>query len=785
MIEKVRKIMETNKSILLDSALDLVSFFNIFQDDMGDEIGRLAADLDRCIVKNNGVEIIHTGSGFEQLSLPHIENFMLWNTDADHMIIRTDVEVQQGTDAETVNSTQAENSAETNVNEADIKLTDANMNSVDMSAYEEDVNVESLKSLCGKEGIAERVDTDKTDFMFDNNNNMKVHKFAKSSVTSEKAEKRPSAISSDVNNNIQYVYEGSHSGYAIVSNGELSCPISTESIQEHCQRTSEFIKDCQALIPVSRSSVMALNDGKITGPSYSLCTSGGSFNISRDFVYGLKCNFWPLQAKEWIHRERLYAWPSKEVISASVNQGCHIVPVGSHNGHLKEFEWRFSFSAIELKLVQSMTETQKLAYSILKAIIKNEMKEKKMDVFKSYHLKTTLFWFLEKRDWKIWESQSLHANIIELLDFFIAFYADGDLPNYFIRKNNMIDHQATGDVLRACEVLRGVKSDFTMCLCRYIEANQALPVFFDVPLSQLLNDNSEKFLQICKYNFLVMALAYILMRLKKGQSAANECTSDGVVCKLVHKASRVSNLQNSASEESTLSTEAPTATSVLALIEQSIDNDKMKVTENSAVILAVFNLFLTFHPSALDKIGFPSNSLEFYQHLTRPEHMECLLWAGHLHEKHCDVIYDFVVKKWINGPHFHTEDEQALKLAKLLMVILGKPTKQASAVTGSLLRRRVEGERFILLRVLAEYLLHVHLESSYIAFQACAYLMDRPVISEIYGFVNWGSYQPTKVRAVELILSKHELQAQVSEKEFDRLVHMQHDLTQEISFLSN
>ncbi|XP_031555646.1 uncharacterized protein LOC116292467 [Actinia tenebrosa] len=773
--------MEVNKNILVDSALDLVSFFNIFKDDMKDEIGRLAADLERC-VENNNVEIIHTGSGFEQLSLPHIENFMLWNTDADHMIIRTDVEVMEGSGQETSQSTQAETTVGT---EAGTNI-DVN-NSVDVldngAANKVDV---AFENNCEIADIYEKVGSDEVHVKADNNNG-EVHKFIKSSNAEEKikpsakaSERNPNHSSADINNNIQYVYDGSHAGYAFVSNKKLTCPVDTESIQKHCQVTAEFIENCRTIIPISRTTMMALNEGKITGPSYSLYTNGGSFNISRDFVYGLKCNFWPLQAQEWIHRERSFAWPSKELISASVSQGCHVVPVASHNGNLREFEWRFSFSVVELKLVQSMTDNQKLAYSILKAIIKNEMKQRKLDVFVSYHLKTTLFWFLEKSDLKMLENQSLKVNIIELLDSLIAFYNDGFLPNYFIRKNNMIAHRSSEEIFSVCAVLRDIKSDFTMSLCRYIEANQSIPVFFDVPLSQLLKDDSKKFLQVCKYNFLVMALAYILMRLRKG-SAVNESAVEEVVCKLVHKASQESNLQNFTSKESSLPNEVPTTTSILGMIEKSLDRDNMKVTENSAVILAVFNLFLTFHPNSMDKIGFPANSLEFQKDLTNPAYMECLLWAGRLHEKHCDVIYDFVVKKWLmNGPNFHTEDVQAKKLMKLLMVILGKPTKQACAVTGSLLRRKIEGERFILLRVLAEYLLHIHLESSYIAFQACGYLMDRPVISEIYGFVNWGS-RPTKLHAVELILSKDELKAQLSEKEFHKLVQTQHDLNQHTS----
>ena len=119
------------------------------------------------------------------------------------------------------------------------------------------------------------------------------------------------------------------------------------------------------------------------------------------------------------------------------------------------------------------------------------------------------------------------------------------------------------------------------------------------------------------------------------------------------------------------------------------------------------------------------NSLEHQNYLTNPCFKECLFWAGRLHETYSDAIYDVMLKKWKNGPQFFTDDDEAKKFMKLLMIILGKPTKQASTVTGSLVKRGIEGQRFLMIRVLADYLLHVHLECSYIAYQAAAYLMGR------------------------------------------------------------
>ena len=72
------------------------------------------------------------------------------------------------------------------------------------------------------------------------------------------------------------------------------------------------------------------------------------------------------------------------------------------------------------------------------------------------------------------------------------------------------------------------------------------------------------------------------------------------------------------------------------------------------------------------------------------------------HETYSDAIYDFVPKKWKNGQQFYTDDDEANKFMKLLMIILGKPTKQAS--------EDLESSGGLMIRVLADYLLHVHLE---------------------------------------------------------------------------
>lgn len=709
--------MDDLEKVRLNLALDLVSFFNIFREDMEENINQLAQDLEKCCRDNPDVEVIHTGSGFEGLSLPHLER-QAWNTDADHMIIRNNIKVHEGV---------------------------------------------KMEEKDPEERVINRQET---------------------SGVGECSEGPTTVANMDVPNNSLYIFDATHPGYVHVSNKKFVPEIDPAVIQEHCIQNAKFIESSQELIRLSHAVLRAADEGSISGPSYSLPYTGGTFIVNRDFVYGLKCESWPSQAKEWIHRDRPQCWPSSELISAISVQGCHVVPVGSHTSNVREFEWRYSFSVAEMMLARSLTENQKLAYSVLKALIKSEMKLRDIDVFASYHLKTCLFWFLEKNGIESWEKQSLETNILELLDFIILFYADGSVPNFFISKNNMIDHRSSEKILKACHALRDIRSTVTQSLCRYIETNQALPVFFDSSLSQQLRENPDKFVQNCKYNFLVMALAYTLKKMKMLNSSEPLLGKAGSLvnkAQLLHQVALKEDTQGYAKLLSTLSevshaAESPTSNMVLSLLEEYLAADQLKVTESSAVALAVFNAFLALHPTTLSEPGFEKDSLAFHEYLTNPAMEDALFWAARIHEKYSDAIYDFVVKKWVNGPKFYTEDEDAKKFLKLLLVVLGKPTKQASAVTGSMVKRKIEGERFLLMRFLADYLLHVHLESAYVAYQAVAYLMNKSVLSEINLTIKWSGYKRSRLRAIELVLSKQELQSQLSEEDFTKLIELQHEL---------
>ena len=73
--------------------------------------------------------------------------------------------------------------------------------------------------------------------------------------------------------------------------------------------------------------------------------------------------------------------------------------------------------------------------------------------------------------------------------------------------------------------------------------------------------------------------------------------------------------------------ESPTPSLILSSLEEYLSADQLKVTESSAVALAVFNVFLTLHPNTTGDNVVEMNSLVHQDYLTNPCFKECLFWG--------------------------------------------------------------------------------------------------------------------------------------------------------------
>ena len=159
-----------------------------------------------------------------------------------------------------------------------------------------------------------------------------------------------------------------------------------------------------------------------------------------DEVPCLTCPSWPLCAAGFLSRPRPHGWPSSALLDRIRRTGCHVVAVGCHMSDRKDIEWRWSFSWAERELIHHMSDVMYDVMCVLKAI-KNTHKfgEPGDDhvAFCSYYIKTACLWVGEQVEEPRMRLQEL---LKEVLDFLIATYALGEMPHYFIRRQNLIRH---------------------------------------------------------------------------------------------------------------------------------------------------------------------------------------------------------------------------------------------------------------------------------------------------------------------------------------------------------
>src|SRR6218665_3528749 len=90
-------------------------------------------------------------------------------------------------------------------------------------------------------------------------------------------------------------------------------------------------------------------------------------------VHSVWCPQWPQEAQDWLTRRRDYGWPTIDVISEVVQQGCHTVYVQHRACREDALQWRFSFSLAEVILIQSWTKIQQIVYHLFIYFFKREI----------------------------------------------------------------------------------------------------------------------------------------------------------------------------------------------------------------------------------------------------------------------------------------------------------------------------------------------------------------------------------------------------------------------------
>ena len=189
---------------------------------------------------------------------------------------------------------------------------------------------------------------------------------------------------------------------------------------------------------------------RIQGPSVEVWTEYEDTSESgRDNVPSILCKFWPTSAAEWKDRPRHYGWPSQRDKEYIEQFGCHLVPVGHPLSSRKPLQWRLSFSIAERTLVWSFNHTQMQCYAVMKLILKEYVKTKCVDIYKSvlcsYFIKTFLFWQFETTDLSFWQRTNLTGCIMSSLREFYICIQTGVLRHYFVPRFNLLEIKLTPD----------------------------------------------------------------------------------------------------------------------------------------------------------------------------------------------------------------------------------------------------------------------------------------------------------------------------------------------------
>nr|XP_022297686.1 uncharacterized protein LOC111107037 [Crassostrea virginica] len=186
---------------------------------------------------------------------------------------------------------------------------------------------------------------------------------------------------------------------------------------------------------------LALPDSTVHGP----CSSGiFDSGLEYDHAHCFVSDFWPPSASSWT--DRCHSWPPPQVVNDIVRSGCHFVAIGHKLGNHADNEWRISFSQAEQKLVYAMNHTQFLTYGLLKLFVKefNRGKTEEEKLLCSYHMKTAVFWAIQRNTIDHWCPQNLLAGFWVCYKLLLKWVYEGVCPNFFIPENNMFLNKVHG-----------------------------------------------------------------------------------------------------------------------------------------------------------------------------------------------------------------------------------------------------------------------------------------------------------------------------------------------------
>lgn len=178
-----------------------------------------------------------------------------------------------------------------------------------------------------------------------------------------------------------------------------------------------------------------------------------------DHIHGFHCDDWPSVANEWTTRHRSNGWLSPELFQRIVSKGCYLVPVPHKRSKNPDVEWRISFAESEQMVAEyAVTNAQRQCFIFFKLLRYQIQQETSKKLLSSYCLKNVFLFCCEQLPVAAWDVNPGHC-LLHMLDCVQTCLQQGELPNYFIPDNNLLDLFTDEDINTSIVLLDVMRSD--------------------------------------------------------------------------------------------------------------------------------------------------------------------------------------------------------------------------------------------------------------------------------------------------------------------------------------
>ena len=177
--------------------------------------------------------------------------------------------------------------------------------------------------------------------------------------------------------------------------------------------------------------------------------------INRAFL-GYRCLVWPSCASEWAIRDTKTKWPTAETKRKIEAEGCMVVWRPHAKSKNPIYEWQFLFSNAEKMLFQDeLSQHQKYVYDIFKILVDYQSKHLGVKLH-TVHIKSIFFTACEAISQLMFDL-SPGGCFLYMTGSLLECLQEHNIPNYFVRENNMIDHLEEDDVKKLIGVIEALR----------------------------------------------------------------------------------------------------------------------------------------------------------------------------------------------------------------------------------------------------------------------------------------------------------------------------------------